>query len=443
MSSPRQSTYSEDVRAAFSHWRRRTLALLWVVYAGYYLCRVNLAAAQGDVAAREGITKRQLGTILACMKVCYAIGQFVNGALADRFGPRVLVTAGLVVSGLLNMVFAHLNGFRWMPAVWGANGYFQACGWTSVVHIIANWFPGHLGEMASGVIGTSYILGGGFSWLLAGRLTESHGWRYAFWVPAWTCLGLAVLFLTTVRVRPEEAGLPSESSPDVPREPEVEHNGWLSVLANRRLWALAIANAALIYGYHGLLDWTPHYLSDVGGLSAEAASRRAFFMPLGGAIGCTAIAAFSRAYACRLGLKAVVPLMLALAALTFLFPTVVENAPGLAPLMLLALGIFSSPPASLIACAMPADIAGKQGAGQAAGIVDAMAYVGSALSGWSSGRIMSTVAQTRGQTAAWRTVWRFWPMGMVLAAILIVLSRCGEQPGRASCPHGEIPPDAP
>jgi len=246
-----------------------------------------------------------------------------------------------------------------------------------------------------------------------------------------------------VRVRPEEAGLPSESSPDVPREPEVEHNGWLSVLANRRLWALAVANAALIYGYHGLLDWTPHYLSEVGGLSAEAASRRAFFLPLGGAIGCTAIAAFSRAYACRLGLKAVLPPMLALAALTFLFPTVVENVPGLAPLMLLALGILSSPPASLIACAMPADIAGKEGAGQAAGIVDAMAYAGSALSGWSSGRIMSAVAQSRGQTVAWRTVWRIWPMGMVLAAIIIVLSQRGERSGRTTCSSEEIRPAAP
>lgn len=438
-----QATYTEDLRAAFSRWRRRTIAILWLIYAGYYLCRVNLAGAQGSLSARQGITKGQLGVILACTKVAYAIGQFINGGLADRFGPRVLVTTGLVMSGLLNLLFAQLNDYRWMPVTWAANGYFQACGWTSVVHVIANWFPGRLCEMASGVIGTSYILGGGFSWLLSGWLTDAFGWRYAFWVPGWVCLALAALFLVMVRVRPEEVGLPADTHSEASPSPHAGRSDWLAVLSNRRVWALAVANAALIYGYHGLLDWMPHYLAEAGGISAEDASRRAFFLPLGGALGCAAMAVFARACSTRLGLKAVVPPMLALAALTFLFPTVVETAPGLVPLMLLALGLFSSPPASIMACAMPTDIAGRNGAGQAAGIVDALAYVGSALSGWSSGRIMFSVGQAHGPQAAWRTVWRVWPLGMILSAVLVLVSQRVSGPGRGLCAREEIPHDTP
>lgn len=424
-------THYDDLRAALSRWRKRTISLLWLTYASFYLCRVNLAAAQKDLATGRGLSKNQLGRLIALLKVFYATGQFVNGALADRFGPRLLVAVGLTVSAGLNLLFAHLNEFRWMAVTWAANGYFQACGWTPVVRTIANWFPPRLRDAASGLIGTSYILGSGISWVLAGSLTEVYGWRYAFWVPAWVCLAVMVVFVAAVRERPEDVGLGEAA-----READSETSDgqacllWRDSLRNPRLWVVAGAMACFTFGYHGLLDWTPHYLAEAGDVAAGAAASRAFLMPIGGTVGCLLITWASRRRSAALGPAVVVFPLLLLAALTYSFPTLTTHAPRGIPLGLALLGMLSSAPASIIACAMPANVVGSRAAGAAAGLVDSMGYLGSAFSGWASGSIMERVGRARGQAAAWRAVWHVWPIGMVMAAGLVALSaRCGPAQG--------------
>ena len=417
----RAATQYDDARAALSRWRKRTIALLWVTYAAFYLCRVNLAAAQHDLARERGLTKDRLGLLLSLLKGVYAVGQFVNGLLADRIGPRRLIAVGLTGSAVVNAIFAHLVDFRAMAVAWAANGYLQACGWTSVVRTIANWFPSRLRDAASGLIGTSYILGSGFSWLLAGVLTERYGWRYAFWGPAWVCLAVTLVFLVGVRERPQDAGLPGEG--DGGNEPGgAVCPRRLGALASPRLWALAAANLALFFGYHGLLDWTPHYLAEVGGVGAAAAAQKAFLMPLGGAIGCLGVTWLARRRGQPLGAVAVAAPLLMLAALVWVFPDLVERAPGAARPGLALMGFLSAGPAALMACSMPANIASFGDAATAAGFVDATGYLGSAASGWVSGAILTRVARVSGQRAAWRSVWRTWPLGMVAAAVMVLIA---------------------
>ena len=405
--------------ATASRSRKFTIGLLWVIYAAHYLCRVNLAAAQKSLAADRGLSKQQLGALLSLLKVFYGSGQFINGHLADRLSPRRLIILGLTVSGIINLLFAHQEQFAWFAILWAANGYFQAFGWTSVVRLTANWFPPRLRETASGVLGTSYVMGSGLSWLLAGRLTQSLGWRYAFWSPAWLCFAVAALVAVCLRDRPDDAGAtpsrPQASTGDCEVPPVLKRPNTRIALGS-----LAFANMCLLFGYHGILDWTPHYLAEVGGLGAGVAANRAFLLPLGGTLGCLALAVIARRHPGKLGLdrSVVVPLVL-LAAMVLVFPTLSGRAPAAVPAALLAIGVFSSPPASVMACALPADLCGAEAAGAAAGLIDASGYAGSALSGWLSGQVMDRLGATRGPDAAWSVVWATWAAGVLLAAALI------------------------
>ncbi len=402
--------------------RKVTLALLWLIYATHYLGRVNLAAAQKDLAAQQGLSKHQLGSLLSLLKICYGSGQFINGHLADRLSPRRLIVLGLTASGLINLLFAHQNRFGWFAVLWAANGYFQAFGWTSVVRLAANWFPPRLRETASGILGTSYVLGSGLSWLLAGGLTQVFGWRYAFWCPAWICFAVAGVVLLWVRDHPAEAngarGVPGDCPAD-PAEPATDprrRGRWFA------LGVLAFAQACLLFGYHGLLDWTPHYLAEVGRVGAEAAANRAFLLPLGGGLGCLGLALISRRVPGKLGLgRTVVAPLLVLTALVLVFPGLPRRAPAAIPGGLLLMGAVSSPPASVTACALPADLCGAEAAGRAAGLIDASGYVGSACSGWLSGQVLDRVGAHRGSDAAWNAVWRMWAGGVLVAAALISL----------------------
>jgi sugar phosphate permease len=399
------------------HARWRVLGQVWCLYAGYYLGRVNLAAAQDRMLQERLFTARQLGLVLAVHKTLYAVGQVVNGRLADRLPPRALLAAGLAGSGVANLVFSRLRQFPFLAAAWAANGLLQACGWTPVVRVIANWFPAGLRDAASGLIGTSYLLGSGLSWALSGWLTRALDWPAAFRVPGWALLLLA-FYALSVRERPPRDAPAQDGSPvseaDAPAECSLPYR-------SPRLWALAAGMAAFIFGHHGLLDWTPHYLAAQGYGDPAAAARTASWLPIGGTVGCLVLTWLARGHRRVNGVALVTGSLVALAALTAVFPLLVEHAPRAVPGGLWTLGALASAPASLMPCSMPADLVGTGSAGASAGLVDAMGYVGSAVSGLVTGWLLDG-GPGGPSTGAWRRAWRTWPLGMVSGAGLVWLA---------------------
>ena len=68
--------------------------VLWLTYGSFYFCRTNIAAAVPGLQADLHLDKEQIGQILAILKVTYGTGQLINGQLAERLSPRVLLASG-------------------------------------------------------------------------------------------------------------------------------------------------------------------------------------------------------------------------------------------------------------------------------------------------------------------------------------------------------------
>ena len=90
-----------DTKQKFKYWRKRILFTAWITYATFYLCRVNMSIAIPGITQEFGISKTSMGSVLTALFAMYAIGQFVNGALADKIGARRLITTGILASALL------------------------------------------------------------------------------------------------------------------------------------------------------------------------------------------------------------------------------------------------------------------------------------------------------------------------------------------------------
>jgi OPA family glycerol-3-phosphate transporter-like MFS transporter len=131
-----------DIEQRLRYWRKRIFISLWITYASFYLCRVNMSVALPGIMEEYGLSKTSMGIVLSAIFFMYAIGQFVNGQLGDKFGARKLISLGILCSAFLNIIFAFLPGVvSAMAFIWGLNGYFQAMGWSPSVKTIANWFP--------------------------------------------------------------------------------------------------------------------------------------------------------------------------------------------------------------------------------------------------------------------------------------------------------------
>lgn len=237
-----------------------------------------------------------MGSIGSALFITYAIGQFVNGQLGDRLGGRLLVTVGMIVSALMNVLFGFSTGLTMMIAVWAVNGYFQACGWPLMAKTFANWFPPRLRGSIGGLFGTCYQIGNALSWLLAGYLVLRYGWRAAFWAPAGLFILSAIHFVTRIRNQPEDVRLPpletsEKTTLEKSTQAEEQEEGFLFSLKqsilNPWVWWVALSYGSLNIIRIGLTQWIPHYLEEVKHAGVTEAAAKAMVLPLAGSLGAT------------------------------------------------------------------------------------------------------------------------------------------------------------
>lgn len=289
-----ESSKEVSLAAKVSKWQNKMFLLMWVTYASFYLCRVNISVALPEIMENFDISKSQMGLVLSSLFLFYAVGQFINGQLGDKLNSRRIITLGLLASAILNLFFGLSGGvLGLMVVLWGANGYFQSMGWGPTVKAMANWFPAKTRGKISGRLGTSYIIGGALSWLLAGFIIKHLDWRFTFWFPAVICVFMAIHWFTRARNAPEEVGLPSveeqEKGLETTEVREDAHIGFRETLRitllNPYTWLAGFALFGLSIVRYGFMSWAPTYMFEEQGATISMAAYKAIAFPVAGGLG--------------------------------------------------------------------------------------------------------------------------------------------------------------
>ncbi len=381
-------------------WQYRIFTLLWTGYASYYLCRLNFSVAQPAIMESFDWSSAQVGGIPSVYATFYAIGQFVNGQLADRFGPRRMMTTALSVAVLCNIGMAFADSYTMMLVLWAINGYAQSAGWTLVVQTAANWSKVDRRGAILGLISTCYAVGNVLAWLLAGFLVDSIGWRAAFAVPAVIALPVAISIGLFLRNDPRDAGLPRIRD-DISDEDEVDESGNARApigtlamlkltLSNPILWVLALGffcNNSVRYAF---MNWAVQYMADFHGRSITGSAMMAVALPLIGALGAMSAGWISdtvfgkrRAPVCAIALGL-------LALLCVAFVQVPQGQWQIATVMLGVAGFLIYGPDMLMSGAATIDFAHPRAAAAATGFTMATGAAGSIFSGAGVGWLRDT-----------------------------------------------------
>lgn len=168
-----------------------TLFLLcWGAYFTSYIGRLNYSSAMTAMIQEHVLTKSQAGFISMVYFFAYGIGQLCNGILGDRMHPGKMISAGLFLAALMNLLMGFTGQFFLMAAIWGCNGYAQAMIWPPIIRIFAEMLEKErkmkycVDIVSSQVVGTlaSYLIAAGVMWLF--------GWKAVF---AAAALCLAVM----------------------------------------------------------------------------------------------------------------------------------------------------------------------------------------------------------------------------------------------------------
>lgn len=143
----------------YRFWRYRIFALTWLAYGGFYLCRKNISIAMPLLSQDHGFTKDNFAMILFFYSLFYALGQFYNGFLSDKFGPRLIVGIGLFLSIFANIFMGFSAALLVFGLWWCINGIGQSTGWSGTVKNMAPWFRRKERGVVMSWWATCYVVG--------------------------------------------------------------------------------------------------------------------------------------------------------------------------------------------------------------------------------------------------------------------------------------------
>lgn len=394
---------------SIKNWQRKILFTAWITYASFYLTRVNMSIAIPGIIEEFGISKTAIGWVLTALFIAYAIGQFVNGQLGDKFSAKKLVAVGLLGSAVVNVIFGFTSNFlAGMILIWALNGFFQSMGWAPTVKIVSNWFPVHKRGKASGILGSSYQIGNAVSWMLAGFIVGVLGWRWAFWIPAGITMLLVIHWYFGIKEKAEDAGF---NGVEIARKSNGLRDTVKSTLRNRGIWIASGALFGLNIVRYGFLSWAPTYFFEVQKAAISLAAYKALIFPLAGSLGALTAGWISdKFFQSRRAPMAVLMLLILILAI-WLFPQIPVASWALSLIVLAVIGFTVFGPHMLMVTALPMDLGTKEMASSATGFIDGWGYVGAALTGVGTGFLLDNFG--------WNAAFYFWIAGAVMAALLM------------------------
>ncbi|MEE8350273.1 MAG: MFS transporter, partial [Acidobacteriota bacterium] len=268
-----------------THHRWVTLSLLLVISMVTYIDRVNVSIAGRYIRDVYGLSSVEMGQIFSAFVFGYALFQIPSGWLADRVGPRRLLTFAILWWSLFTAVTA-LAGTLFTVSLLGVLGSFilirfligagEAAAYPSFNRIIAFWMaPGERAFANSLVLGASG-LGAALTPPLIVWVMETYGWKESFYVSGLIGVGVAVVWYRYSADRPEDhsrvnalelAVIQGQERPRNSSQPDAGRRSLGFLIRNRNVYLLVVSNFLFGYVAYIYLTWFYIYLVDVRGFS--------------------------------------------------------------------------------------------------------------------------------------------------------------------------------
>lgn len=235
--------------------------ILSIVYFASYITRINFAAIISSVIKDTGYLKSDLSIILVVLFITYGFGQIINGVLGDKVNPKKVISIGMILACVINLIFPLFsNSITIMSVLWGINGFAQAMLWPPIVRImVSNLDEKQYNETTSKVIKSS-SLGTIFVYLISPLMISLFNWQSVFILCA--ILGvISFIIWFTYQKRIE-----------VNNEKNISKENSKFILPRQAIFPLIfICIAIILQGMlrDGITSWMPSYLIDVFNIKEE------------------------------------------------------------------------------------------------------------------------------------------------------------------------------
>lgn len=248
-----------------------------VVFGALGLARFGYTLVLPAMQNGLGISNTEAGALATVNLAGYLVLAAVGGALATRFGPRGVISAGLALSGFGMLMTGFAQGFG-MVALWrGVTGVGSGASNVPVMGLLSAWFGKRRRGFATGLAASGSSAGLILLGLTVPRLLGHYGetgWRVCWFLFGGIALAIAVAAAILLRNRPSEKGI-SPFGDETPaggtdKSPEHRH-GIGHVYTSPAAWYLGLIYTAFGFSYIIYITFFFKHLITEGGYTRESA----------------------------------------------------------------------------------------------------------------------------------------------------------------------------
>ena len=284
----------EMTMAAGRRTRVRYFLAFWLfVLSGVaFLDRTNISIAGLQMSREYGLSNQRLGWVFSAFLIGYAGFQLPAGFLAARFGPRRVLTVGVIWWGIATALTAILPSdiphvVALLIAVRFLLGLGEAVIYPAANQFVAKWIPQNERGFVNGLIFAGVGAGSGLTPPLLTWIIVTQGWRAAFWFSAVIGILAGAVWWIFARDTPEEhAGVSRGELQEIrsgltlySTTPESSPSGtkisWRAIFARKDLAALMAGYFSFGYIAWVFFSWFFLYMAQVRHFDLKASARYA------------------------------------------------------------------------------------------------------------------------------------------------------------------------
>ena len=265
------------------------VALLVLAGVVNYVDRSTLAVANHTIATEMHLSPGEMGALLSAFAWSYALCQLPIGAVTDRVGPHIMLTLGMTVWSIAQIISGAVHGFGQFLVARAGLGIGESPMFTAGARASVNWFPLKERGFPLGLFNAASSLGPALAPPLLTALMLAYGWRIMFVLMGVAGLGVALAWGLWYR-DPAAVGIPQADleaihSGEVGAEAHAGARTWARLFAIPTTWGLIGGLFGIVYITWLNVAWLPDYLESERGVSVAATGILAAIPQFAGFVG--------------------------------------------------------------------------------------------------------------------------------------------------------------
>ena len=247
-----------------------TLALLFIAGIVNFLDRSSLSVAGEAIRGELGLSATEFGVLLSAFSLSYGLSQLPAGILLDRFGPRVVLGAGLIFWSAMQALTGMVNTFSHFICLRIGLGVGEAPFMPAGVKSINDWYAEKERGTALGIFNSSTVIGQAIAPPALVVMQLAWGWRTMFVVIGLAGILVGLCWFAWYRNRAQFAlsdGEQRHLSAPKAAPARLAFGEWLALFRHRTTWGMILGFSGVNYTGWLYIAWLPGYLQAQQGFS--------------------------------------------------------------------------------------------------------------------------------------------------------------------------------